>query len=160
MPASRFTILVATDGSAPAAAALACAVELARDLDEPLLVVSVWHELRGDFGLPLHLLVPDLVDVEREGATKVATEAAEEARAAGVKAEPLVRRGEPAATILAVARERTPRLIVVGSHGWGGVERLLFGSVTSGVLHHAPCPVLVVPRPHGVQAGSIGPDKT
>jgi nucleotide-binding universal stress UspA family protein len=33
---------------------------------------------------------------------------------------------------------------VIGAHGWGAFERLVFGSVSTGVLHHAPCPVLVV----------------
>jgi nucleotide-binding universal stress UspA family protein len=38
-------------------------------------------------------------------------------------------------------------MIVVGAHGWGAVKRLVFGSVSLGVLHEAPCPVLVAPAP-------------
>jgi nucleotide-binding universal stress UspA family protein len=34
---------------------------------------------------------------------------------------------------------------VLGSHGWGALKRAIFGSVSTGVLHHARCPVLVVP---------------
>jgi nucleotide-binding universal stress UspA family protein len=44
-----------------------------------------------------------------------------------------------------VAGRRQPRLVVVGSRGWGPVDGALFGSVSSGVLRHTPCPVLVVP---------------
>jgi hypothetical protein len=32
----------------------------------------------------------------------------------------------------------------MGAHGWGAMQRLVFGSVSTSVLHHAPCPVLIV----------------
>jgi len=47
----------------------------------------------------------------------------------------------------AVAEERAARMIVVGSSGWGPIESLLLGSVSSEVLRHTRRPVLVVPRP-------------
>jgi len=34
-------------------------------------------------------------------------------------------------------------MIVIGAHGWGAFRRVVFGSVSLGVLHDAPCPVLV-----------------
>jgi nucleotide-binding universal stress UspA family protein len=108
-------------------------------------VVTVWRELRGDFGVPLHHIFPDLVDVERDWATEVAEAAAAEAGKAGLEAETVVRRGDPAAEICAVARKRDSRIIVIGSRGWGRIGGLIFGSVSESVLHHAPCPVLVVP---------------
>jgi nucleotide-binding universal stress UspA family protein len=83
--------------------------------------------------------------VEREWAQAALASAAAEAEAAGVRATTLSRYGRAAEQICAVARERQPRLIVVGSRGWGPVDGVLFGSVSSGVLNHAPCPVLVVP---------------
>jgi nucleotide-binding universal stress UspA family protein len=46
--------------------------------------------------------------------------------------------------ICEVAREHDVQLIVVGSHGWGAARRLLSGSVSTGLVHTAPCPVLVV----------------
>lgn len=65
-------------------------------------------------------------------------------QAAG-KPSPLqfLRRGAPASEILSVAREWRADLIVVGTHGQGGVARLLVGSVAEAVLRHASCPVLV-----------------
>jgi nucleotide-binding universal stress UspA family protein len=44
----------------------------------------------------------------------------------------------------AAAEKFAPRFLVIGSNGWGAVKRALFGSVSTGVLHHVTCPVLVV----------------
>lgn len=58
----------------------------------------------------------------------------------------VVRDGAAASTILDYAREITADLIVLGSHGWSGFDRLILGSTAERVLHRAECPVLTVPR--------------
>lgn len=60
---------------------------------------------------------------------------------------PMVREGKPATAILEVAAELGPDLIVIGSHGRGGLDHLLLGSVTERVLRKAVAPVLVVRAP-------------
>jgi nucleotide-binding universal stress UspA family protein len=55
--------------------------------------------------------------------------------------------GEPIREILRVAREIPADLIVMGTHGRGGLPRLLLGSVAENVLRAAPCPVLMVKMP-------------
>ena len=139
-------ILVGTDGSVPALAAERTAIELAATTGDSLLFVTVWRELHGDFGLPLRTLIPDVVDIERDWATETVEAAAARADEAGVQAEGETRHGKPADEICAVAREHEARIIVVGSSGWGSVTGALLGSVSAQILHHAPCPVLVVPR--------------
>ncbi|MCX7819768.1 MAG: universal stress protein [Kiritimatiellae bacterium] len=57
----------------------------------------------------------------------------------------LVVQGDPVQKILAAAQEFGADLLVMGSHGHGALYDLLVGSVASGVLKHARCPVLVVP---------------
>jgi nucleotide-binding universal stress UspA family protein len=52
--------------------------------------------------------------------------------------------GDPGAVICHLAADERFDLIVLGSHGSGIVKRALLGSVSHHVLHHAPCPVLVV----------------
>jgi nucleotide-binding universal stress UspA family protein len=68
--------------------------------------------------------------------------------APGVAIEPVIREGHPAGEILSQAAEMSADLIVLGSHGRSGFDRLLLGSVTEKVLHKAGCPVLTVPRRH------------
>jgi len=58
--------------------------------------------------------------------------------------------GDPAAEIVNYAREASFDLIVMGTHGRTGLERLLMGSVAEKVMREAPCSVLVVKLPRGV----------
>jgi nucleotide-binding universal stress UspA family protein len=67
------------------------------------------------------------------------------APAARVPSESRVCEGQPAESVLALARSLSVDLIVMGSHGRSGFERLVLGSVTEKVLRHAACPVLTVP---------------
>ena len=59
------------------------------------------------------------------------------------EAEAFVREGDPVEIVSQTATDTRAALIVVGSHGWGRLRRLVFGSVSTGLLHEAPCPVLV-----------------
>jgi nucleotide-binding universal stress UspA family protein len=52
--------------------------------------------------------------------------------------------GDPGGVIVAVAREIDADVIVLGSHGRGVLKRVFLGSASEHVLHHAPCPVLVI----------------
>lgn len=65
-------------------------------------------------------------------------------REAGFQATGLIREGDAAHEIVAVAREREAGLIVVGTRGQTGLRRLILGSVARNVLLYAPCSVLVV----------------
>jgi nucleotide-binding universal stress UspA family protein len=75
--------------------------------------------------------------------------------ATGVVLDAEVRQGFPAGEIDAYAREISADLIVLGTHGRSGVERLVLGSVAERVMRRAPCPVLTVPagQPDAVPAG-------
>jgi nucleotide-binding universal stress UspA family protein len=58
--------------------------------------------------------------------------------------------GDPAAEIVGYAKDAGIDLIVMGTHGRTGLERLLMGSVAEKVLRDAPCSVLVVKLPRGI----------
>jgi nucleotide-binding universal stress UspA family protein len=136
------TILLATDGSPSAQAATSTAIELAAETGWRLKVLSVWSFrtlLLGPFPADLW---KQIEDAEREHAQTVVAETIETAKTQGIEAEGVVGQGDAARVICEAARDA--RLVVMGAHGWGSVKRFVFGSVSSSVLHHAPCPVLVV----------------
>jgi nucleotide-binding universal stress UspA family protein len=138
------TIVLATDGSPSAAQATHAAIELARAAEASLRVVTVWSIPASAFGYAPLTIVPEVADAERVEAQRAADAAVAAAEAAGVSASADVRNGLAVEEICAAAVERDAAVIVVGAHGWGALKRLVFGSVSTGVLHHAPCPVLVV----------------
>lgn len=138
-------VMLATDGSPTAAEATKKAIELAKLLDAPLVVVTAWDIPYSTLGYAAVPMIPDLDKVGKEQADKVATEAAKEARAAGVEVQAFTLHGFPVEEICLAAEKYEPQLLVLGSHGWSAMERIMFGSVSTGVLHHAACPVLVVP---------------
>ena len=87
------------------------------------------------------------VDVEiARRAEKLARKTADRLRTGELKAEALLRTGEPSSEIIGEAANWSADLIVVGSHGYTGLKRLFLGSVALSVVSHAPCSVEVVRR--------------
>jgi nucleotide-binding universal stress UspA family protein len=78
------------------------------------------------------------------------------ARAAAVDVRTEILEGDAVAAILAEARRTPDALLVLGTHGHGGFENLVLGSVTEKVLRKSPVPVLSVPRhPEGSPGASL-----
>jgi nucleotide-binding universal stress UspA family protein len=139
-------ILLATDGSPTAQLATRHAIDLASALHARLVIVTVWEVAAQSTWFGAMCAMPDLSAYRRREAMTIVAEAEAQARDAGVAASSVVRRGVPCYEILAIAHENDVQSIVLGSHGWGALERLLFGDVASAVLHHATRPVVLVPR--------------
>jgi nucleotide-binding universal stress UspA family protein len=139
-------ILLATDGSPSAEAATLEAIELAHAFDAPLLVASVAHVVlptySGYYGYAEIAAELHKAELKHVGEVLAATKARVEE--ANVPCETIALDGTAAEEISRVARERDAHLVVVGAHGWGRVGRMIHGSVSTAVLHDAPCPVLVV----------------
>jgi nucleotide-binding universal stress UspA family protein len=138
-------ILIATDGSAAAREAEAIGIELAAARGDTAAFVCVWAPLRASFGVPVpEMLDSQFVDAERTWADETLAHAGARAAAAGLDAETIVAKGPAAEAICETADSRGAAMIVIGSHGWGAMMSLIFGSTTLGVLQHATCPVVVV----------------
>ena len=79
-----------------------------------------------------------------ESAERLTAGVAETLRSSGLAAEAAVREGDPRSVIVNEAEEWGADLIVLGSHGYTGLKRLLLGSVAQSVAAHAHCSVEVV----------------
>jgi len=136
-------VLVPTDGSECAAAAIDHGIGVARAFDARVHAVSVIDPTvlaaSPDTG-------PTPGMLERfEAAHAEATETvAERAREAGLTATTAVQQGSPARTLLEYADEQGVDLLAMGTHGRTGPRRLVLGSVTERVIRHADVPVLAV----------------
>ena len=140
-------ILLATDGSPSAAGAAKEAFELAERLAAPLLVVSVAHTAVpavGYAGYGYSNVVAELTQAEHHRVRDLLAAIESDAAEAGIPCSTVLADGLAVEEICRIAGERDAQLIVVGSHGWGAARRFLSGSVSTGLVHSAPCPVLVV----------------
>ena len=139
--------LVATDGSDQSLRAARRAGELLRSADQ-LTLLTVVTEVPGDDagGFEGSVYTPD--EMERVWNEEMAEARDElEHTAAALSTAQVDKRieiGDVAKTICRLAEELGVDVIVVGSHGRTGLERLFLGSVSEHVVRHAPCPVLVV----------------
>jgi nucleotide-binding universal stress UspA family protein len=136
-------ILVPTDGSDYSMRAAEYGIGIAKMLSAQILVVYV-----------IDNMVIDQISkaTERESVEWELKEAGQRyvnyvlglAEKEGVKSSSLLAKGRPYEQIVHLARELNIDLIVMGTYGRRGAERVLIGSVAERVIEYAPCPVLVI----------------
>jgi nucleotide-binding universal stress UspA family protein len=80
----------------------------------------------------------------REQAKDLVEKAATKLSAAGFQVATELVEGDPKSQILDAAKEWHADMIVLGSHGWSGLNRFLMGSVSEGVVRHAHCSVEII----------------
>jgi nucleotide-binding universal stress UspA family protein len=135
------SIIWATDGSEFADHALPFVEELAKAFTARVTVVHVDQRLIGRAsGYPVYADEPAIQEKIRDQTDRL-TEAGFDANCTMITGTVHA----PADLIADVAREIDADLIVVGSHGHGFLTAALAGSVTTRLLHVAPCPVFAVP---------------
>jgi len=140
------TILVATDGSKYSETAAAEAVAMAKSCGSELIVVTAVHaESLAPLDVVSSQMQKDLIaGVEIATAEKNIKFVRELAEKEQVKTSALTYAGNPAEVIIHAAEEKKADLIVVGSHGRTGIDRMLLGSVAERVIGTAACATLVV----------------
>lgn len=139
------TVLCPTDFSDISARAEIYAAAMARHygaslhllhVDPPMPVMAPYGEIPVD---------ARMFEEQREVADADLAAAAERARSQGLTVETTMKGGHPAREILKLADTAPADMLVIGTHGRGGVEHLLLGSVAEKIMRKATCPVLVVP---------------
>jgi nucleotide-binding universal stress UspA family protein len=139
-------ILVPTDFSPHAAAALRLATELAKSNDATLCLVHVYDLLPSS--LPEGMTFYDAATLAhlRDELGRRLVQVRRDALATGVKqVETKLLEGQPHREIVRAAEDGQAQLIVMGTHGRTGIAHVLVGSVAERVVRKSPCPVITVP---------------
>ncbi len=136
-------ILVATDGSKYSDAAIDEAINYAKSYGGTLKIVHVINVM-AYFQEQTPALVPSLVEELTNQVKSNLDSIKNKAEQAGVNTETSIEEGTPYKVIVNLAKELNTDIIVMGSHGRTGIQRLLMGSVTERVIGHTGCAVLVV----------------
>ena len=143
-------ILIASDGSDLADRAIEHGLQLAKLAGSEVTIVTVtepvtivgggYASIAGGVIDPL----PELIEAQEKAARELLDRASKKAAEQGVSAKTiLVDNSFAAEGIVATANEIGAELIIMGSHGRRGLNRLLLGSQTNNVLAHTKIPVLV-----------------
>ena len=140
-------IIAGVDGSGHSQRALVRAIKEAASHHEPLTVITVHQAVVGFGGGPV-TYPEDPIETERarEAAQAETDKALAEADERPESVTVTAVHGFPAEVLIEASRNAD--MVVLGSRGVGGFGRLMVGSVTSQVAHHAACPVLIVPPEH------------
>jgi len=141
-------ILLAIDDSKFGEAALQTLIAQARTKGTEVRVMNVIEEVRAYISAEM---MPHLVhyaiameDERRKQAQALVHRAAQRLHKAGFHVSEVVDKGDPKVQIIDQAAKWGADLIVLGSHGWKGLNRFLMGSVSDAVTRHATCSVQVV----------------
>ncbi|MGE5379327.1 MAG: universal stress protein [Candidatus Saccharibacteria bacterium] len=134
-------ILIPTDGSNTAMAAVEVGLDIAQRFHAHATIISIL-DLRALVSVHQGIGVPDMYAYQQESADAAAEAALKLAEAKGVQASSIVRRGEPATDIIQESGQYD--LIVMATHGRHGVSHFVMGSVAEKVVRFAACPVMVI----------------
>lgn len=150
-------ILVPLDGSEHSAKALEIAIQIAKEFNGRLTLIHAYSLSIQPIIMPeptalSYSAVPPLtaaeisrvVEATRKVGDKILEEGEGKAAAEAVQVERILVEGHAVQEIVRVAKEYSFDLIVIGARGISHIREILLGSVSDGVSHHAPCPVLVV----------------
>lgn len=134
-------VVVPIDFSEASFEAISTALEMVENAEH----LKVIHTLVPLDGLSPGVVWGEINDASREEAVRATFEKQRIARGMPEMGFE-VRFGDPGLEITEYAREEAADLIVIPSHGYGGVKRMVLGSVAERVLRHCGCPVLVLHR--------------
>ena len=144
-------VLLAIDGSNCSKAAVEALIGQYRPKDTEVMVLNVVESVRlmpVSYGFGVGPVFAEdytgiATDWLMEG-EKLASDVAQRLRSAGFKTCTRMEEGGATERILDCAQKWRPDLILLGSHGWRGLDRVLLGSVSEAIARHASCSVEIV----------------
>jgi nucleotide-binding universal stress UspA family protein len=142
-------ILFPTDFSEHSKHAFGYALSFAKEYGARLYMLHVVEDIQYlanayMFDVPM---MPSFADMEQNRLKEMQEFIEREVTDSDIEIEKVIRHGRPFIEILNTAKEESVDLIVIATHGRGGLEHALFGSVAEKVVRKAPCPVLSIRLP-------------
>ncbi len=142
-------ILFPTDFSEHSKHAFTYALSFAREYGARIVMVHVVEDVQYlanayMFDVPM---MPSFADMEQNRLKEMEEFIEHEVADPSVEIEKSIRHGRPFLEIIQAARDENADLIVIATHGRGGLEHVLFGSTAEKVVRKAPCPVLSIRMP-------------
>lgn len=142
-------IIFPTDFTESSLYALNYAVDMAQCNNSKIYLVHVIYDLSSISGLYVpHMPVEAMYKELEVSALKELEKFGVEAREGIKDTEYTVLHGVPYEEILRFSEEKEADIIIIGTHGRKGLDRVLFGSTAERIVRNAACPVLTVRNPH------------
>ena len=150
-------VLVPLDGSEHSLRALDIAIQIAKKFKASITLAHVFSVTATPMIMPepttltpsgIPTVTPaeisKIVEATREVGNRILSDGKDKVKSAKVEVDTVLREGNTVQEIVKIAKEGKFGLIVIGVRGVSKIRELLVGSVSDGVMKHAPCPVLVV----------------
>ena len=136
-------VLVPVDGSNNSYRALDAALLLSEKLSSNITVVNVMEQVPITH-IESEKLLSELLEAYRKENEEILSKSSKIATEKGLSIKTLLLQGNPASVILDYCKKENFDLVIMGSRGMGKFKQLILGSVSSKIVHHCQCAVLLI----------------
>jgi nucleotide-binding universal stress UspA family protein len=136
-------ILVPVDGSDISYRALDSALFLSERLGSKITAIHVIEKVPTVY-IQSQKILDEILETHKNESQKILDEYSSIATKKGIAINTVLLEGNPASTILEFSQMEKYEVIIIGSRGMGHFKELILGSVSSKILHHSLCPVLLI----------------
>jgi nucleotide-binding universal stress UspA family protein len=136
-------ILVPADGSDNSYRALETALILSEKLGSNISVVNVMEQVPITH-IESEKLLSELLEAYKKENQEILSKCSDIARQKGITIKTILLQGNPAPVILDYSKKENFDLVIMGSRGMGKFKELILGSVSSKIVHHSPCAIMII----------------
>jgi nucleotide-binding universal stress UspA family protein len=136
-------ILVPVDGSDNSYKALEAALVLSEKLGSNISVVNVMEQVPITH-IESEKLLNELLEAYKKENQEILSKCSDIAHQKGITIKTVLLQGNPAPVILDYSKKENFDLVIMGSRGMGKFKELILGSVSSKIMHHSPCAIMII----------------
>jgi len=136
-------ILVPVDGSDNSYKALEAALVLSEKLGSNISVVNVMEQVPITH-IESEKLLSELLEAYKKENQEILSKCSDIAHQKGITIKTVLLQGNPAPVILDYSKKENFDFVIMGSRGMGKFKELILGSVSSKIVHHSPCAIMII----------------